>query len=204
PRAKLMNRIKLINREHIDAGLARGKGVYVALCHFGSHYIAGLMMAMLGYEISGLRDPKESHVRRYIQDKYRESFPEVKKLQVFPANSFPRQVYRRLQGNTIVTSLIDPDRRRGENTKTASVRMFGEDREILAGPLQIAFRCGATMLQGFVVSRRNFYYQLIVTPPLIEPGRERDDEETLAVVAQHYADRVEKFARENPDHLMNI
>lgn len=204
PRGKLLNRIKLVGREHIDAGLARGKGVYIALCHFGSHYVAGLMMALLGYEISGLRDPKESAVRRYIQDKYRESFPEVAKLGVFPANSFPRQVYRRLQNNTIVTSLIDPDRRRGENTKTTTVQMFGEDRELLAGPLQIAFRCGATTVQGFVISRKNFYYQLIVMPPLIDPGREKDDDETIQLVAQRYAESVEEYARQYPDHLMNI
>ena len=204
PRGKLLNRIKFIGREHIDAGLARGKGVYVALCHFGSHYVAGLMMALLGYEISGLRDPKESAVRRFIQGKYRESFPEVARMQVFPANSFPRQVYRRLQNNTIVSSLIDPDRRRGENTKTTRVTMFGEPREILAGPLQIAFRCGSTTVQGFVISKKNFYYQLIVMPPLIDPGREKDDDETINLVAQRYADSVEEYARRHPDHLMNI
>ena len=204
PRGKLMNRIKLINREYIDDGLARGKGIYVALCHFGSHYIAGLMMTLLGYEVSGLRDPKESPVRRYIQDKYRETFPEVARMQVFPANSFPRGVYRCLQRNTIVASLIDPDRKRSDSAKWTTVRMFGEERELLAGPLQIAFRCGATTLQGFVVSRKNFYYQLIVMPPLIEPGQERDDETTIQLVAQRYAASVEEFARAHPDHMMNI
>lgn len=204
PRAKLMKRIKLIDGHLIDEGLARGKGVYVALCHFGSHYIAGLMMSLLGYEVSGLRDPKESAVRRYIQQKYRETFPEVATMAVFPANSFPRQVYRRLQNNTLVASLIDPDRKRSENAKWTTVTMFGEERELLAGPLQIAFRCGATTLQGFVVSRKNFYYQLIVKPPLVEPGMERDDDVTIQQAAQRYAVQVEKFARKYPYHIMNI
>ncbi|MBK8267657.1 MAG: lysophospholipid acyltransferase family protein [Planctomycetes bacterium] len=204
PRGKLMNRIKLIDRHYIDDGLAREKGVYVALCHFGSHYIAGLMMALLGYEVSGLRDPKESTVRRYIQQKYRETFPEVEKMAIFPANSFPREVYRRLKRNTLVASLIDPDRRRSETAKWTTVKMFGVDRELLAGPLQIAFRCGATTVHGFVVSRKNFYYQLIVMPPLVEPGQERDDEETIQLAAQRYAQSVEKFALAHPDHLMNI
>ncbi len=204
PRSKLMNRIKLIGGENMDAALADGHGLYVALCHFGSHHIAGLMTALLGYELAGVRDQKESAVRRYIQQKYRETFPEVSAMQMFTATSFPRGIYRHLQGNKIVASLLDADRKRGEHTKTFPVTVFGEHRAFLIGPLQIAIRCGSPTLQGFVVSRRTFYYQLIVTEPLIEPGNVVDETETISNVIQRYADGVERFAREHPDHLMNI
>jgi len=204
PRGKLMNRIKLIGRENIDKALADGRGLYVALCHFGSHHIAGLMTALLGYELAGVRDQKESAVRRYIQQKYRETFPEVSAMQMFTATSFPRGIYRHLQGNKIVASLLDADRKRGEHTKTFPVTIFGEHRAFLIGPLQIAIRCGSTTLQGFVVSRRNFYYQLIVTEPLIDPEAVVDEAETVSHVIQRYADGVEEFARQHPDHLMNI
>ena len=204
PRAKLMNRIKLIGRQNIDDALAGGKGAYVALCHFGSHHIAGLMMALLGYKLAGVRDAKESAVRRYIQDKYRQTFPEISNIKLFPATSFPRGIYRHLQGNKIVASLLDADRRRGERTKTYPVTIFGEERDFLVGPLQIAIRCGSTTLQGFVVSRKNFYYQMVVTPPLLRPESVNDEAETIAIVIQKYADGVERFAREHPDHLMNI
>lgn len=204
PRRKLMNRIKLVGRSHLDDALAKGRGVYVALCHFGSHHVAGLMMALLGYELAGVRDAKESPVRRYIQQKYRETFPEVSKMRLFAATSFPRGIYRQLQANKIVASLLDADRKRGEQTKTLPATLFGEPRALLIGPLQIAIRCGATTLQGFVVSRRHFYYQLILTPPLIEPGQVEDEAETIASAIRRYAEVVERFARENPDHLMNI
>lgn len=204
PRGKLMNRIKLVGRRHIDDALANGNGAYVALCHFGSHHVAGLMMALLGYELAGVRDPRESAVRRYILQKYRETFPEVSRVQFFPATSFPRGIYRFLKSNRIVASLLDADRKRGEHTKTHLATVFGEERAFLVGPLQIAFRCGATTLQGFVESRRNFYYRLIITPPLIEPGTGEDEAGTIARVIQHYADGVERFARKHPDHLMNI
>ncbi len=204
PRGKLMNRIKLIGRENIDNAMADGRGLYVALCHFGSHHIAGLMMALLGYELAGVRDQKESAVRRYIQDRYRETFPEVSAMQMFTATSFPRGIYRHLQNNKIVASLLDAERKRGEHTKTFPATIFGEQRAFLIGPLQIAIRCGSTTLQGFVVSRRNFYYQLIVTESLIDPGTVVDEAETISHVVQRYADGVEAFARRHPDHLMNI
>ena len=204
PRSKVMRRIRLLGEENIINAQTKGSGVYVALCHFGSHHIAGLMMALLGYHIAGVRDPKESPVRRFVQRKFRETFPEVSKMRMFPATSFPRGIYRHLKCNHIVASLLDADRKRGRQTKTVPVTMFGEVRDCLIGPLQIAIRCGATTLQGFVVSRKNFYYQLIVTPPLIEVGSVTDEAQTISSVIQHYADGVERFAREHPDHLMNI
>jgi lauroyl/myristoyl acyltransferase len=204
PRAQLMSRIKLIHGGQIDDALAREKGVYFALCHFGSHLIAGLMMQLLGYEIAGVRDAKESHVRRYIQNKYRETFPEVARMKLFYSPSFPRALYRHLQDNGIVASLLDAERRRGDTTKTQPVTIFGETREFLIGPVQLALRCGSTIMQGFVVSRKNFYFQLVCGGALIDPDAQRDDPETVACVMQTYADGVEQFARAHPDHLMNI
>lgn len=204
PRDKLLKRIKLKNIEAIDDALKSGKGVYVALCHFGSHHVAGLMMALLGYDIAGVRDDKESAVRRYIAQKYRETFPEVARMKLFYSSSFPRQIMRHMQQNGIVASLLDVDRRRGEASRMHPVSIFGEERDFLVGPVQMAIRCGATTFQGFVVSRRNFYYQLIVGEKLIDPDQPEAEDVIVQRVMQHYADNVEAFARRHPDHLMRI
>lgn len=206
PRGKLLNRIKIKNVHHVDDGLARGKGLYVALSHYGSHHVAGLMMALRGYKLAGVRDPKESHVRRYIQQRYRETFPEVAAMKLVYASSFPRVIYRHMQSNAIVASLLDVDRNRGENTKTCNVTFCGQERQWLTGPVQMAVRCGATIIQGFVVSRKNFYYQLIATPPLVDPEIAANSEEDAVVsgILQTYATAVEQFVREHPDHVMNI
>jgi KDO2-lipid IV(A) lauroyltransferase len=204
PRGKLMNRIKLFGREHLDEALAKGNGLYVALCHFGAHHVAGLMAALLGYKVVGVRDPRESPVRRYIQRKYRETFPEVAGMELFMASSFPRAIYRQFKQNKLIASLLDVDRSRGDTTKTYPVQFFGETRDFLVGPIQIAIRCGATTIQGFIESRKNFYYRLTATPLLIDPDAITSEEEAIADTMQRYADGVERFAREHPDHVMNI
>jgi len=204
PRGKLMNRIKFIGRENMDQALARGNGLYVALNHFGAHHVAGLMTALLGYQLVGVRDPRESPVRRYIQGKYRETFPEVAGMEMSLASSFPRAIYRAFKQNKLVASLLDVDRSRGDNTKTHAVRFFGQTREFLVGPIQIAIRCGATTIQGFIESRKNFYYRLTATPPLIDPEAVTSEEAAIADTMQRYADGVERFVREHPDHVMNI
>lgn len=204
PRERILERVREININRLHDAMARRKGVYVALCHFGSHYIAGFIMALKGYDVAGLRDPKPSPVRMYIQQKYRETFPEIARMKIFPANSFPRAIYRHLQSNFIVASLIDAERKRGETTRTHPVTIFGEQRNYLAGPLQIAIRCGSPILQGFVVSRKNFHYDLIAAEPLHLPEESGDEEQLVSDVIQRYATSVERFAREHPDHLMNI
>lgn len=204
PRGKLMNRIKMFGREHLDDALAKNHGVYVALCHFGAHHVAGLMAALLGYRVAGVRDPKESHVRRYIQNRYRDTFPEVANMKMFLASSFPREIYRHLRANSIVASLLDVDRSRGDATRTHAVTIFREKRNFLTGPIQIALRCNAPTLQGFVESRKGFYYRIDITGPLVNPETNGHESDIVADVMQRYADGVEAFARRHPDHLMNI
>jgi len=203
PREKIVNRVELTGIQNIDDARERGKGVYVALCHFGSHHIAGLLMALLGYELAGVRDGRESAVRRYIQHRYTETFPQIRRMKLFAANAFPRGIYRHLQQNKIVASLLDADRKRGATTKTEPVRLFGEDRDVLVGPLQIALRCGSVTLQGFVVSKPYYRYELIVTPPLIDNAAGEENGQIRDVLTR-YARAVEDFARSHPDHLMNI
>lgn len=204
PRDKIVNRVELTGIQNIDDGLEQGRGVYVALCHFGSHHIAGLLMALLGYELAGVRDGKESAVRRYIQYRYTKTFPEIRRMKMFAANSFPRGIYRHLNQNKIVASLLDADRKRGEHTKVEPVRLFGEERNVLVGPLQIAIRCDSVMLQGFIVSKPYYRYEVVVTPPMIERRAGAEEPEIIREVLKQYTAGVEDFARRNPDHLMNI
>lgn len=207
PRDKLMNRIRFVGRERIDAALAQGNGLYVALCHFGSHHIAGLVMALLGYKLIGVRDPKESPVRRFIARKYRETFPEVAAMKYFYSDTFPRELFRSFKDGYIVASLLDVAQRRGEQHKMHPVTIFGETREFLTGPLKIALRSKAPMLQGFVVSRPNFYYRLVVGATLWDPETVElvaDEETVVSDCLQRYANGVEAHAREHPDHLMKI
>lgn len=203
PRDKILRRIRFHGREILDAALARGSGVYVLLSHVGSHHVAGLLMALLGYRCAGVRDRNEGPLRRYIQQKYSETFPEFAAIRVLYADSFPRDIYRCFRDNMVVGSALDVSRVRGLNLKTCPVQIFGETREFLTGTLQIALRCKATIVQGFVVSRPNFYFRLIVGPPMHVPsdGQAAEDPELLASLMQKYATGIEEHVREHPDHL---
>lgn len=205
PKEKILKRIRFHGREHLDAALERNRGAYVLLSHTGSHHVAGLLMALLGYRCAGIRDRNEGVLRVFVQQKYAETFPEFAAVRVLYADSFPRDIYRCFRENRVVGSALDVGRVRGLQLKTCPVRIFGQTREFLTGTLQIALRCGATVVQGFVVSRPNFYFRLIVNPPLYSPPAGKEDAgenpDLLAELMQKYADGIDAHVREHPDHL---
>jgi lauroyl/myristoyl acyltransferase len=79
--------------------------------------------------------------------------------------------------------------------------MFNQRREFLTGTLQIALRCGAPILQGFVESRKNYYFHLHVKGPLYDPAMEADEPTIVNEVMQAYADNIAEHLREHPDHI---
>lgn len=204
PREKIMRRIRFHGRQHLDEGLAAGHGVYVMLSHHGSHHVAALLTALLGYRCAGVRDRNEGLLRVYMQEKYTHTFPEYAAVRVLYADSFPRDIYRCFHENRVVGTALDVGRVRGLNLKTCPVQIFGQTREFLTGTLQVALRCRAMICQAFVVSRRNFYFRLIVNPPLYVPppeGERAESPELIGTLMQKYADGIAAHVREHPDHI---
>lgn len=206
PREKILRRIRFHGKDILDDALSRGKGTYVTLSHHGSQHVAGLLMAMQGYRCAGVRDRNEGALRRYVQEKYFQRFPELRDIKVFFADSFPRDLYRCLQEGRILASALDVDRHRDDRLRTQPVKIFGQRREFITGTAQIALRCGSPILQGFVISRKNFYFRLVVLPPLWLPNGDVkvDEDALLSEVMQRYADNIEAHVRKHPEHISKV
>jgi len=206
PREKIIRRIRFQGRVWLDEALARGHGAYVMLSHHGSHHVAGLLMALLGYRCAGVRDRNEGNLRRYVQEKYARTFPEYAAVRMLYADSFPREIYRCFQENRVVGSALDVGRVRGQTLRTCPVRIFGQRREFLTGTLQVALRCRATICQAFVVSRPNFYFRLIVNPPLYVPNDQElaESPDRISEIMQRYADGIAAHVRQHPDHISRV
>ncbi|MBL8877514.1 MAG: lysophospholipid acyltransferase family protein [Phycisphaerales bacterium] len=204
PKEKILHRVRFHGRENLDAALLRERGVFVMLSHVGSHHVAALLMALLGYKCAGVRDRNEGPLRRFIQDKYLKTFPEYASMRMLYADSFPRDIFRCFNENRVVGAALDVGRFRGSTLRSVPVRIFGETREFLTGTLQVALRCRATICPAFVVSRPNFYFRLIVHPPIYSPPADQqpiENQELIAELMQKYADGIEQHVREHPDHL---
>ncbi len=204
PRKKILNRTTFVGQEYIDAALRGGKGVYILLSHHGAHHVAALLMALQGYKTAGVRDRKESALRRYVQWKYSQTFPEYQHLRWFFADGFPRGVYRCFHENFVVGTALDVNRDRGKHLKTVRVTLFGQPQNFLTGTAQIALRCGAPILQGFVVSCKDFRFKLVVKEPLVDPAEAADTPECLQRIMQSYVDNIEAHVRHYPCHISKV
>ena len=200
-RQQVESRFSIVNRHLLDDGLAHGKGVYVLLSHHGAHHVTGMIMSLLGYRVGGIRDPNEGAMRRYVQTLWEKKHPDLPRARILYAGNFVRQVYRLFQDNYALGSALDITRRRAPWQKTCPVRIFGETRAFLTGTLRIALRCGAVVLQGFVVGDDDFNYRLELTGPMIDPDSDVQSSERIAEVMQQYADNITAYARRYPEQV---
>jgi len=199
PAEQVTRRIHFPRRRLFDTSLERGKGVYVALSHHGAQHISGMLMSMLGYRVAGVRDRHEGALRRYIQELFSDRL-----ARIFYADSFPRELFRWFKGNGILGSALDVERQREAHHKRFPVTLFGETKEYLGGPMQIALRCRAAIHQGFIVSRPWYNYELLCSDPLTDPDASEDAPEVLQHVMQLYASNIEAHVRCYPDHISKI
>jgi KDO2-lipid IV(A) lauroyltransferase len=204
PKEQILERIEFLGREHIDAGLARGRGVYGAMPHLGTHHIAGVLMAIMGYKVAGVRDRKEGKLRLHMQQIFADRYPEVAAIRIFFADDYPRDLFRCFRDNYILGTALDVDRERAPHQRRQKVRIFGQEREWLTGTLQIALRCKATIIPSFWVSLPDYHFQLIAHEPLVDPDVARDEPEVVAEAMQHYAEKIEAHIRAHPDHISKV
>jgi len=199
PAAELHDRFEIVNRHLIDDAVAAGRGAYVAMSHTGAHHVVAMLLVQLGYKVAVGRDENVGAMRRFMQQKH--AGKNRNQAEYFYSTTYPRVIYRYLQNNYLVGSAIDVARVRSEHLRTVETEMFGERRSFLTGPMQIAVRCGAPVLQGFVISRNNFHYTLELQGPLIRPG---DTEHSLPDAITSYAANVERLIRQYPCHISRI
>jgi len=204
PQADMLSRIDFVGRDYVDEGLARGKGVFLSASHAGTHHITTLLLATLGYGISGVRDRKEGAMRLHMQDVFARRCPITHVIRWFFAEEFPRNLFRCLKRNEILGAALDVDRERAPHLRRQSVRIFGQERQWLTGTLQIALRCGATILPFFCASLPGFRFQLIAHEPLVDPASSRDEADLVAEAMQRYADRIEAYIRAHPEHISKV
>ncbi len=204
PRARALALLTIGNRELLDRTLARGHGAYVALSHHGPHHVTGMLVALHGYKAAGVRDRNEGGLRRFVQSRFDRLYPEFGRTRFLFADSFPREIFRCLQEGYVLGSAIDVHRVRHPNQKTVTVRIFGDERDFVSGPMHIALRCKTPVLQGILHAESGFRYQLELAEMLIDPETVTDEDAAVEQAMHRYAANVERHIRQSPCLITRI
>jgi lauroyl/myristoyl acyltransferase len=204
PRDRAAALLTFSDKAVLDEALANGRGIYLAMSHHGAQHVLGMLLALLGYKPAAVRDRNESGLRRFVQARFDEKYPEFGRMRVLYADSYPREIFRCLEEGYIVGSAMDVSRVRADHQKFEEVTIFGERRPFLSGPVSVAMRRKTAVLQAFVVSQPGFRYRMEIVETLYHPKTDGDDAATLSRAMQTYAANVERFVTQSPSQLSRI
>lgn len=181
----LVSRVDTDGREHLDAALARGRGVIMALPHMGSWDMAGAYAGAIGYRVSAVTERFPGSLNDAVVGT-RENFG----MHVLTmGRSAVRAIAAAVQANEIVALVCDLEQGPG-----VSVRFFGRRATVPAGPAAIAIKSDAALIPCFVSMTGPGRYHVHVDPVLTV-----NENETKESLTQRLIERFEGFIRQRPD-----
>ena len=182
-------------REHLEAGLAAGRGVILALPHLGGWERAGAYVARMGDPITVVVEALEPpEAFRWFADLRQSMGMTV----VAAGPTAGAAVARALKNNHIVCLLCDRDL----SGSGVPVEFFGERTTLPGGPATLALRSGAPLV-AMAVYASSQGHEAVIRPPL-DTTRRATLRADVARVTQDIAAELEVLIRQAPDqwHLL--
>lgn len=176
---------------NLDAALAHGRGVIIALPHLGSWDYGGAFLASIGYPATVVVEPiQPPELFEWFADMRRGLGLEVVPLGPTAAAA----VSRRLRSGGIVGLVSDRDL----GGSGVEVEFFGERTTLPAGPATLALRTGAALVPVAVYLRDGGRNHAVVRPaiPVERRGTLRED---VTRVTQALAHAMEELIRLAPE-----
>jgi lauroyl/myristoyl acyltransferase len=189
--------IDVVGYEHVEAGLAAGRGVILALPHLGGWEFAGAwVVKRKGNRLLVVVEPVEP-------PELFEWFVRVRAAMGMDVVALGPEAasasLRALRDNWLLALVCDRDLR-GDGVE---VEFFGEKTTMPAGPAMLALRAGATIVPVAVYFRPQGGHHAVVRPPLdtTRRGSVRDD---VARITQDLAHEFEGLISAEPQqwHLL--
>jgi phosphatidylinositol dimannoside acyltransferase len=155
--------------EHVEKGLAEGKGVVIALPHTGNWDVGGRAMAIrVAPVVSVAEHLKPERLFTLFLEHRRQLQMDIIDL---ASDHVGRQLTQRLEENRIVALVADRDLSGGG----IEVELFGRTRRMPAGPALIALSSGAPLISGPTFTTRDGWVEVLSEVTIEPTGRRKDD-----------------------------
>jgi len=181
---------ELRGSEHLDAGLAEGKGVILLTAHLGNWEMVGARIAAEGYPLNVIaRAQRDGALTDYIR-----RTREVVGMRVHHREVAVRRSLLALRGNELVGMLLDQN----AGDDGVFVDFFGRLASTARGAAAFALQTGATVVPTFGWRKPDDTHviELGEPVPLVSTGdRERD----ILTNTARYTKIIENAIREHPE-----
>jgi phosphatidylinositol dimannoside acyltransferase len=187
PFARLRHLITLEGAEHLEAGIARGKGIIAVLPHAGNWEPASNIIAFLPYRFLAVVDA--GVVSRAVAGSRQRAG-----LSVVEQSRAARPTIRALRQNAVVILVADLVK----DFRAARVQLFGRDTYLPAGPAYLAVRTGATVIPVIAIRQPDNTSVITVEPPMYADPT-ADPEEEAHRLSQAIADYFARIIQGHPE-----
>lgn len=184
-RDELLGGVEFVGREHLDAGLAGGKGVIVTCTHIGNWELAAVAVAYWGYTLHAVAGVQ---LNRWLAPAVRETKTELSIHTVSYEDGF-RKLLRALDHNDVVALMVDGDLYHHGDV----VPMFDRDTRWPSGPGTLSQRTGAPIVCGYCERVAPGRFRIVLEPPL-DPAAFETAAEMNAKVAEVSAQHIRQHA----------
>jgi lauroyl/myristoyl acyltransferase len=177
--------------EHLERGMAEGRGVVMALPHVGSWEWGGAWLALNGYPMTAVAEPLEPPE---LYDYFVEQREQLGLTIVKLGSGTGSALLKTLRSGGLVGLLCDRD----IVGNGVGVEFFGEKTTFPSGPATLALRTGAMLLPTVVYSGPGKDHSAVIRPPL-DTERTTTLRADVARVTQALAYELEGLVRRAPE-----
>ncbi|HET6488138.1 MAG TPA: lysophospholipid acyltransferase family protein [Syntrophales bacterium] len=177
--------------EHVEAALAKGKGVLSIVAHFGNWELMTVAVPMLIRPMQIIYRPLDSPIMDNLLGWSRTKHGNS----LIPKGGSGRRIIRLLKENNPIGILSDQNVDKNEGV---FVDFFGRPACTSVGTAVLAMQSGAPVIPAFMPRMPDGRYKLIILPP-VEVSRTDDYESDLVVTTQRFTKVVEDMVRKYPD-----
>ncbi len=180
----LEQRVRIEGLEHLDAALARGRGVLLATAHIGNWELGGLILSLRGYPLTVVYRPMSSpRVNRMFLEQRRK-----RGLDPVPLGQAAAGLVRALRKGRMVAALADRDFSGDPWTTT----FFGAPAHMPRGPAVLSHRVGSPLLPGFMLREPGSGFRMVLFPA-IDPDRHPSAESVQSALARSLEDVIGRY-----------
>lgn len=185
--------VSVKGREHLDAALAKGKGVVAVTAHFGNFPLMMMFLSRLGYKGNVLmRNTRDPVIDEFLLKK--RTAAGLKTIFTMPRKSAVMGTLKALRGNEIVYMLMDQN---FGSDGGVFIDFFGQKAATATGPVVLAMRAGAPIVPLFIRREDNGINSIVIEPEMELEKSDDFDEAVLANVVK-ITKIIEDYIRRYP------
>ena len=193
-REDLLSRVRVVGEEHLRAGRARGKGVFLLSAHIGNWEVGALVAGLLGEPISPVARPLDNPLLEQELDSLRRRFGN----RPIAKREAAKELLRAMSRNETVAILVDQNVLPRE---ALFVPFFGRPAATTAALARIHLKTGAAVVPVFTWPEGQGRYRLEFEDPILSDefgGPDVEREERVRRATARYMEVTEAAVRKDP------